>query len=73
MEANPQDFPFSNPELVTKKLGKFLDDLGADKTKTVSPEELQSLGCLRDQEIITLLRKYATEDNVQINLGEVFN
>merc|ERR1712224_775055 len=74
MEGNPKDFPFSDSQAIATKLKSYCEREGVStEGKVWSPEELQQTGCLVDQEIITLLRKYASQDSVQIDSTQMFN
>merc|ERR1712194_95953 len=73
MEARPLQFPFSDPVKVVSKLRSYLESNGLPTSGVdYTPQQLQSYGCLVDQEIITLLRKHATEDSVVLKADDVF-
>lgn len=73
MEANPSEYPMSDINSVRAKLLKFLEQADKKPTKETiySPDEIQSFGCLSDQEIITLIRKYGSSESPEICMGDL--
>ncbi|CAD7969832.1 unnamed protein product [Amoebophrya sp. A25] len=72
MESKPEEFPLADVTRVAAKLKAHLEAEGAGLGGSYSPDELQKMGCLVDQEIITLLRKYGAPESTNISMQSVF-
>lgn len=70
MENNPKDFPNCDIDRIRARLTAALGGKSMDGV-VMSPDEIQALGILTDQEIITILRKYGNADDMNIQMGEV--
>ena len=69
MESNPKEYPQSDPAKCAAKLKAYLVAEGKATSGVVySPDSIQSWGCLTDQEIITLVRKFGTAESPDINM-----
>mmetsp|Transcript_16707 Transcript_16707/g.41351 ORF Transcript_16707/g.41351 Transcript_16707/m.41351 type:complete len:615 (+) Transcript_16707:249-2093(+) len=72
MEQHPEDFPLADVTRSVAKLKSYLETEGLGLEGCYSPDDLQKFGCLVDQEIITLLRKYCTPDSTDIDMKLLF-
>jgi hypothetical protein len=72
MENHPDDFPHCNVSSIKARLADGLEKMGRTCAGAVfTPDELQNLGVLTDQEIITLLRKFGHPDSMEIKMDIV--
>ncbi len=57
---------------IQQRLVEGLEKMGKPTAGAVfSPDELQSLGILTDQEIITLLRRYGSSESMDISINAI--
>lgn len=87
MESNPQDFPYSDLQLITEKLQDLLHErnipfeevftISDEDNGTMSPEEFRSAILslnfdLVEQEIVTLIRSFSNESG-RVNVHSFYN
>jgi len=72
MEAHPAEFPMSNPANIVPKLRALLVPAEGEEAvaKTVyTPDELVATGNFSDQEVITVLRNFGTQGDLNLDLA----
>jgi len=71
MEDCCKQYPGSDLNVVAGKLVAYVEKNNIDKTGSVEPDELVASGDFVDQEVITLLRHFGSQESCTIDLAQI--